>query len=80
MYCFNLVVSFQIGFVLEHDYKKRLLLDGFHVARFYILRGSFIIDAMAVLPVVYQVHNRSLRVGEESVGVLRVCVVDVIKQ
>lgn len=55
MYCVNLAVSFQIGFVLEHDYKKRLLLDGLHVARFYILRGSFFIDGMAVLPVVYQV-------------------------
>jgi hypothetical protein len=45
----------QMGFILEHDYKKRLLLDGLHVARFYMLRGSFITDVLAVLPVVYQV-------------------------
>jgi hypothetical protein len=46
----------QIGFILEHDYKKRLLLDGLHVARFYVLRGSFLIDVLTVLPVVYQVR------------------------
>lgn len=46
----------QIGFILEHDYKKRVLLDGLHVARFYIIRGSFLIDSMAMLPVVYQVR------------------------
>lgn len=44
----------QIGFVLEHGHKKRLLMDGRHVARFYVLRAGFFIDVAAVLPVVYQ--------------------------
>eukprot|EP00879_Flechtneria_rotunda_P007366 GHRR01007727.1.p1 GENE.GHRR01007727.1~~GHRR01007727.1.p1 ORF type:complete len:486 (+),score=140.69 GHRR01007727.1:359-1816(+) len=55
IYLLNLLVSLQIGFVLEHDYKKRLLMDGVHVARFYVIRGTFFIDVMAVIPVIYQI-------------------------
>eukprot|EP00879_Flechtneria_rotunda_P020346 GHRR01021397.1.p1 GENE.GHRR01021397.1~~GHRR01021397.1.p1 ORF type:complete len:317 (+),score=92.52 GHRR01021397.1:277-1227(+) len=30
-------------------------MDGVHVARFYVIRGTFFIDVMAVIPVIYQI-------------------------
>jgi hypothetical protein len=35
------------------------IMNGLHVARFYVLRGSFLIDVLTVLPVVYQVGPAS---------------------
>lgn len=56
LYTLNLVLGFQIGIVLSHGYKRRALMSGPLVARFYTSRFIFYLDVMAVLPFIMQVR------------------------
>lgn len=57
MYTLNLLLSFQCGCVLAHDYKKTEVRDGLRVARYYVLYGRFWLDALAMVPFVYLVRG-----------------------
>ena len=40
-------MSFSTGFELEWDLRRRVVMDGRHVATFYVVNGGFFLDLLA---------------------------------
>lgn len=59
VYVIDVLMNFQIGMVLTKSMHARLVLEGRMVAHLYICRGTFILDAIASLPVWPEVGSHS---------------------
>ena len=46
----DILLLFHTGFVISYNLKKKLILSGPAVARYYIWHGSFIFDAISTVP------------------------------
>ncbi|KAF5841585.1 hypothetical protein DUNSADRAFT_12283 [Dunaliella salina] len=55
VYALHLFLSFHFGTVMFHGYRKKLIMDGFLVARIYTRHGRFLLDLISVLPFFYLV-------------------------
>lgn len=43
----DMFMSFSTGFELEWDLRRRVVMDGRHVATFYVVDGGFFLDVLA---------------------------------
>lgn len=43
----DMFMSFSTGFELEWDLRRRVVMDGRHVATFYVVNGGFFLDLLA---------------------------------
>ncbi|KAL6757978.1 hypothetical protein V8C86DRAFT_2609146 [Haematococcus lacustris] len=55
VYALHLLINFQVGVVLVHGYRKRVIMDGMSVAKLYMKYGRFWLDFLTALPFVYLV-------------------------
>ena len=56
----DILLLFHTGFVISYNLKKKLILSGPAVARYYICHGSFIFDAISTVPLWMEVcHKQS---------------------
>ena len=53
----DILLLFHTGFVISYNLKKKLILSGPAVARYYICHGSFIFDAVSTVPLWMEVHR-----------------------
>ncbi|CAG9460821.1 unnamed protein product [Pedinophyceae sp. YPF-701] len=50
----NLIIQFSIGWVVTNKLRRKLVMNGRDSGQFYILRGTFLIDFLAILPFLLQ--------------------------
>ena len=55
LYTVEWVLNFHIGFIGKHNTRRKLVMDGSAIARFYVTRGHFAIDFLTVLVWIAQV-------------------------
>lgn len=52
----DLLLGFHTGYVVSHNFKRRVVMDGRQVAHWYVLRGSFWVDSLSTVAWVTQVR------------------------
>lgn len=53
----DIFANLHVGFVLVHDYKKKVIMDGKHILWYYLKYGGAWIDVMSIIPLMYQVWS-----------------------
>lgn len=51
----DIFMNLHVGFVLHHDYKKKVVMDGKHILWYYLKYGGAWIDLLSVIPLFYEV-------------------------
>ena len=51
----DMFLGFHTGYVITYNMRKRVVMDGKQVAKWYILRGSFFVDLLSSIAWVTQV-------------------------
>lgn len=55
LFTLDIVLLFHTGFIITCNLRKRLVMDGFFVARYYAKHASLVIDLLATVPAWVQV-------------------------
>ncbi|RMZ52856.1 hypothetical protein APUTEX25_000975 [Auxenochlorella protothecoides] len=55
IYVADMLLNFSSAFVVQWDLKHMLIMDGRHVASYYVLHGGFLVDLVATLPIIPEV-------------------------
>ncbi|CAD7700267.1 unnamed protein product, partial [Ostreobium quekettii] len=63
---FDFLMNFHVGFMVVHDYKKKVVMDGQSVKWYYWMHGGALIDAIAVFPLLPEIVYLSLQSKRES--------------
>ena len=56
LFTLDIVLLFHTGFIITCNLRKRLVMDGFFVARYYAKHASLVIDLLATVPAWVQVN------------------------
>ena len=51
----DLVLGFHTGYVVTFNFKRKVVMDGRLVAKFYVLRGTFVVDFLSTCAWITQV-------------------------
>ena len=55
LYSADFLWSFHVGFVMTHGWRKRIVMYGRSIAKYYFKRGTAFIDLFSVVPFIVQV-------------------------
>lgn len=75
MFLIDLVLNFHVGFVIIYEYKKKIIMNGIHVACFYLKYGGAWIDMLSSIPLIYELIFSFLElpiIPSFSITVLRI--------
>ncbi|GAB4822678.1 hypothetical protein N2152v2_009724 [Parachlorella kessleri] len=59
-YIVDIVMGFQVGFVVRYDVRRRLVKNGFKVAYYYVYHGQFLVNFIACMPVIPEIITSAL--------------------
>lgn len=50
LFTLDIVLLFHTGFIITCNFRKRLIMDGYFVARYYAKHASLLVDVLATVP------------------------------
>ena len=56
LYSLDFFLSFHVGFIMTHGWRKRIVMHGRSIAKYYFKRGTAVVDMLSVIPFVVQVR------------------------
>lgn len=59
MYSLDFLLSFHVGFIMTHGWRKRIVMHGRSVAKYYFKRGTAVVDMLSVIPFLVQVGSHA---------------------
>ena len=58
----DMLLGFHTGYVISYNFRKRVVMNGRQVAKWYVLRGSFLVDLLSSIAWVTQVDTMALNI------------------
>ena len=55
-YWFDIFMRFRMGFCVIYNLKRELIMDGGLIAHFYVRHNTFVVDVLAAIPAIAEVH------------------------
>eukprot|EP00210_Caulerpa_lentillifera_P000916 g886.t1 len=52
----DILVNLHVGFTIHHEYKRKIVMDGGHIFRYYMTYGGAWIDLLSVVPLFYEIY------------------------
>jgi len=62
-------VNLHVGFIAQHDYKKKIVMDGKKVLWYYLEKGGAWIDVLSITPLCYEVTLGSRLINQPIVAI-----------
>ena len=54
-YAIDMLLSVHVGFVVTYNLQKKIVLDGRQLLKYYLKKGSAVLDTLSVIPWIAQV-------------------------